>query len=53
MGENEDAKQLTDATILRQIVTQPVNLKKWAIFCIEQDIESAKGLQDRFYFLAE
>jgi hypothetical protein len=34
-------------------VTQPVNFKKWAMFCLEKDIENGKYLQDKFYSLSE
>ena len=61
-------KSLDDTNILRQIVCQPVNFKKWAIFCLEKDIENpslirftfcnanienGKYLQDKFYSLSE
>lgn len=32
---------------------QPVNFQKWAIFCLEKDIENGKYLQDKFYSLSE
>lgn len=44
---------LDDTNILRQIVCQPVNFQKWAIFCLEKDIENGKYLQDKFYSLSE
>ena len=44
---------LDDTNILRQIVVQPINFKKWAIFCLEKDIENGKYLQDKFYSLSE
>ena len=44
---------LEDTNILRQIVCQPVNFQKWAIFCLEKDIENGKYLQDKFYALSE
>ncbi|MFN6287594.1 MAG: hypothetical protein ACK4YJ_09230 [Bacteroidota bacterium] len=34
-------------------MTQPVNFKKWAMFCLEKDIENGKYLQDKFYSLSE
>jgi hypothetical protein len=34
-------------------VCQPVNFQKWAIFCLERDIENGKYLQDKFYSLSE
>jgi hypothetical protein len=34
-------------------VCQPVNFQKWAIFCLEKDIENGKYLQDKFYSLSE
>jgi len=46
-------KSLEDTNILRQIVCQPVNFSKWAIFCLEKDIENGKYLQDKFYSLSE
>jgi len=46
-------KSLEDTNILRQIVCQPVNFQKWAIFCLEKDIENGKYLQDKFYSLSE
>lgn len=30
-----------------------MNFQKWAIFCLEQDIENGKYLQDKFYSLSE
>ena len=44
---------LEDTNILRQIVCQPMNFEKWAIFCLEKDIENGKYLQDKFYALSE
>jgi hypothetical protein len=46
-------QSLDDTNILRQIVCQPVNFQKWAIFCLEKDIENGKYLQDKFYSLSE
>lgn len=46
-------KTLDDTNILRSIVSQPVNFSKWAIFCLEKDVENAKYLQDKFYSLSE
>lgn len=34
-------------------MSQPVNFSKWAIFCLEKDVENAKYLQDKFYSLSE
>lgn len=47
------AQVLDDTNILRQIVSQPVNFQRWAIFCLEKDIENGKYLQDKFYSLSE
>ena len=46
-------QSLEDTNILRQIVCQPINFQKWAIFCLEKDIENGKYLQDKFYSLSE
>lgn len=46
-------RTLDDNRILTQIVQQPVNFNKWAIFCLEKDVENAKYLQDKFYSLSE
>lgn len=46
-------KSLDDTNILRSIVQQPVNFEKWAIFCLEKDVENARYLQDKFYTLSE
>jgi aubergine-like protein len=51
--EMNSLKSLGDTNILRQIVCQPVNFQKWAIFCLERDIEQGKYLQDKFYALSE
>jgi len=37
-------KSLEDTSILRSIVHEPINFKKWAIFCTEKDAENAKYL---------
>ncbi len=50
---NSQGQILDDTNVLRQIVTQPVNFQKWAIFCLEKDIENGKYLQDKFYSLSE
>jgi hypothetical protein len=46
-------KSLDDNKILTSIVHQPINFNKWAIFCLEKDVENAKYLQDKFYSLSE
>lgn len=46
-------QSLDDTNVLRTIVSQPVNFQKWAIFCLEKDIENGKYLQDKFYSLSE
>ncbi len=52
-GFQPTGQTLDDTNILRQIVCQPVNFQKWAIFCLEKDIENGKYLQDKFYSLSE
>jgi|SanBayMetagenome_1026888.scaffolds.fasta_scaffold07949_4 hypothetical protein len=52
-GSPGSQQVLDDTNILRQIVCQPVNFQKWAIFCLEKDIENGKYLQDKFYSLSE
>jgi hypothetical protein len=52
-GFQPTGQSLDDTNILRQIVCQPVNFQKWAIFCLEKDIENGKYLQDKFYSLSE
>ena len=44
---------MDDTNILRSMVVQPINFKKWAIFCLESDIENGKYLQDKFFSLSE
>jgi hypothetical protein len=46
-------KSLEDTSILRSIVHEPINFKKWAIFCIDKDAENAKYLQDKFYGISQ
>lgn len=45
-------KSLDDQRVLQSIIQQPINFTKWAIFCLERDVENAKYLQDKFYSLS-
>ena len=35
------------------MVSEPINFDKWAIFCLEKDIEHGTYIQDKFYSLSE
>jgi len=47
------SKQLDDTKILGTIVHQPIHFKKWAIFCLQKDVQHGEFLNDRFYELSE
>jgi len=49
----EYAKSLEDTRVLSSAIHEPVNFKKWAIFCLEQDAENGKYLQDKFYSMSQ
>ena len=46
------SKSLEDTRVLNSIVHEPINFKKWAIFCVDKDVENGKYLQDKFYALS-
>ena len=50
---SQQTKSLDDIGVLRQIVHQPMNFTKWAIFCLERDVENAKFFQERIYVISE
>ena len=50
---HEHSKKLDDSRILNQLVHLPINFQKWAIFCLDRDIENGKYLQDKFYNLSQ
>ena len=49
----QGTRSLDDTKILGTIVTQPIHFKKWAIFCLEKDVEHGEYLNDKFYQLSE
>jgi hypothetical protein len=46
-------RPLDDTKILGTIVHQPIEFRKWAIFCLEKDVPHGEYLNDRFYELSE
>merc|ERR1719191_2467536 len=52
-GHQQQPRSLDDTKILGTIVTQPIHFKKWAIFCLEKDVEHGEYLNDKFYQLSE
>jgi hypothetical protein len=44
---------LEDVSVLRNIVAQPINFKKWAVFCLDSDKANGQYLQDKFYNLSQ
>lgn len=51
-GQNEN-RPLDDTKILGTIVQEPIHFRKWAIFCLEKDVQCGEYLNDRFYELSE
>ncbi len=47
-----DPRSLDETSILRSIVHEPVHFNKWAIFCLDKDVENAKYIQEKFYHLS-
>jgi len=52
MQQQQSTRSLDDTKILGTCVHQPVNFKKWAIFCLEKDVEHGEYLNDKFYQLS-
>eukprot|EP00347_Sterkiella_histriomuscorum_P022852 403336910 len=45
-------QQFAETNVLRTIVHQPIDLEKWAIFCMEKDVQSAQNIQEKFHQLS-
>lgn len=44
---------LSNSRTLEQLVHEPKAFERFAIFCLESDIESAKYINDKFYEISE
>lgn len=45
-------KTLDDTKILGTIVHQPIDFRKWAIFCLQKDVQHGEYINDKFFNLS-